>query len=321
MKNVDSQQGLTLLEVLIALTIGTIILLGVIKVLTNSSLAYRMQDGLIRLQANGQFITEYLAKDLRNAGFWGCINDLNAITNQLKQSGLPSDATLYGFTQNLSGSDTASGNPIIKAADALTVHGAISLSGGTFVQTPYSNSTLNIGLNTDVEAGDILFVGDCEQGDIFQVTNITAGQVTLGTTGTPGNLGNTLSKAYDGNAYVYEAYTHVYDIQLNGNGNPGLYLTTAYGSTELVQDVEGMIVLYGEDTDADGSANRYVRASAVGDMNNVVSLRISLLLRSQEESLSPTPQTYTFNGVTSTATDNRLHKVYTSTILLRNRGM
>ena len=38
-----------------------------------------------------------------------------------------------------------------------------------------------------------------------------------------------------------------------------------------------MQILYGEDTDADGWANYYVKAVSVANWENVVSIRVSLL--------------------------------------------
>ena len=50
----------------------------------------------------------------------------------------------------------------------------------------------------------------------------------------------------------------------------------------FVQNVEDMQILYGEDLDADGVANRYLTATQGPTWNNVVSARVSLLLRSTD---------------------------------------
>lgn len=90
----------------------------------------------------------------------------------------------------------------------------------------------------------------------------------------------------------------------------------------ILEDIENMQILYGENTDGDvfGVADRYVPANNVGSWDRVVSLRISVLIRTQENNLVAAPQAYSFNGTTVTPTDRRLRRVFTTTITLRNRA-
>ena len=80
-----------------------------------------------------------------------------------------------------------------------------------------------------------------------------------------------------------------------------------------------MQILYGEDTDADGVANYYVDSSSVTDLDAVVSVRVSLLLRSFEDNVTSASQTYSYNNATTPAGDRRLRRVFTSTVMIRNR--
>ena len=91
----------------------------------------------------------------------------------------------------------------------------------------------------------------------------------------------------------------------------------------MVEGVEDMQILYGEDTDADNVANRYVDAGTAGlAMENVVSVRISLLLRSVENNLLTDPTQVTYNGADFPnpllANDRYLRKVFNATISVRN---
>ena len=79
-----------------------------------------------------------------------------------------------------------------------------------------------------------------------------------------------------------------------------------------------MQVLYGIDTDADDYPNQYVISDNVPDFDDVVSVRIMLLVQSSDL-VAETPQTYTFNNVTTTPADNRIRQVFTTTIALRNK--
>jgi type IV pilus assembly protein PilW len=83
-----------------------------------------------------------------------------------------------------------------------------------------------------------------------------------------------------------------------------------------------MEILYGVDTNQDFSVDDYRTANAVGNWANVISVRISLLMVSLENNLVVDgPQDYYFNGATITpaANDRRLRRVFTQTIVLRNR--
>jgi type IV pilus assembly protein PilW len=121
----------------------------------------------------------------------------------------------------------------------------------------------------------------------------------------------------------------------NTSTNPPALFRRQLGSTgvagnaeELVEGVEDMQILYGENTnnDASNSADRFVPADQVSDWDNVVSVRVSLLVQSIEDNLVPDGQAYTFNGVVYDGTggngalpaDGRLRRVFTATINLRN---
>ena len=81
---------------------------------------------------------------------------------------------------------------------------------------------------------------------------------------------------------------------------------------------------YGVDSDVppDKAANYYVPAAAVTAAAlwpRVVSIRLSVVVRSEEDHLTDTKVAYKIDGVLQAApTDNRLYKSITTTIALRN---
>jgi len=94
------------------------------------------------------------------------------------------------------------------------------------------------------------------------------------------------------------------------------------GPVELASDVENMQILYGEDTDLDATANRYLPASDVASFDNVVSVRIALVVRSTNQvAASVNTSTYNLLGtVFDPVDDRRLRRMYVSTVTLRNRA-
>lgn len=72
---IRAQAGLSLVELMIALVIGTLLILGVVQVFAASRAAYQLSEGLARVQENGRFAMDFLQRDIRMAGHFGCVND------------------------------------------------------------------------------------------------------------------------------------------------------------------------------------------------------------------------------------------------------
>ncbi len=67
------QNGMTLIEIMIALLIGAFLLGGILQVFVGTKQTNRVQENLSRLQENGRFAMSFLAKDIRMAGYWDCL--------------------------------------------------------------------------------------------------------------------------------------------------------------------------------------------------------------------------------------------------------
>lgn len=326
------QQGLTLIEIMIALVLGAFLIGGVLQIFNSSKQTYRLQENMSRMQENGRFAMDFISRDLRMADFWGCLrNGLDDISNQLDPGGTGYDAVYHGFEDGIIGSDgTAGANAALDAPDTITLRGL--LDGGIPVEPsglgnfgPLASSRLHIEADNPLEQGDVVVVADCTQADIFQISNANPGTsgVAVHNTGNatePGNLnsdascggGNAhcLSKVYEGDAAIYLPVTINYSIQTGANGRPALFRQIdAAAATELVEGIENMQLLYGVDTDVpgDGTPNFYAPApvdNPVGTlsdfMDQVVSIRVNLLSATVEEFLTPQAVDFTYNGVTTT---------------------
>jgi|SRR5690554_1933103 len=79
-----SQLGLSLVELMIALVLGLLLSTGVVTIFISSKQDYQVQDAISQVQENGRFSLDFLAYDIRMAGFSGCTNDMptaNSIEN------------------------------------------------------------------------------------------------------------------------------------------------------------------------------------------------------------------------------------------------
>lgn len=120
MKGIN-QLGFTLIELMIALTLGLILVAVAIQLLISGQLNYRIQSSASSLQESGIFGVHYVTKNIRlaNHGNSGAMNDESlyggiVLSNQTSGSATPlADGNLKGLkigTSLLSGSNLVSSN-------------------------------------------------------------------------------------------------------------------------------------------------------------------------------------------------------------------
>jgi type IV pilus assembly protein PilW len=394
-----STRGVTLIELMLAVAISMILLLGVGSVYFNSKRTYLVQEDFAHLQENARVAMHFMIKDIRMAGYLGCAwnNNLD-YEDFLTDSNAVDDAAMGNFLVGLEGMEATNSGPgdnvnlagpptagwdralpsyitnaplvgsdimIVRYADGDGVKLAINNNAANFWIDDLGNPAIsNIGgFNchdaTGVCEGDILLATDCEKSRLFQVTGgmtadgngikltHAAGGGGISPGNTPSSWGGASGKYPEfevGDSSLFRAASYAYYLANNANGVPSLFRQELRpGSTpqELITGVENMQILYGIDTDktdasqkGDGIANRYATANLVNvATDNVVSARISLLLRTDNEmktktTAAPAAKNYLLAGTTAaTATtlvspaDRRLRKVFTSTVKIRNKGL
>ncbi len=70
-----SVRGVSLIELMVALAIGSLLVLGLVEVFSASRTAYQLSEGLSRVQENSRFAMDYIQRDFRMGGHMGCVND------------------------------------------------------------------------------------------------------------------------------------------------------------------------------------------------------------------------------------------------------
>jgi prepilin-type N-terminal cleavage/methylation domain-containing protein len=88
----------------------------------------------------------------------------------------------------------------------------------------------------------------------------------------------------------------------------------------VTSGVQEMQVYFGEDTDANDVANRWMSPGTAGlDMTRVVSVRVHLLARTDGNNVSTSAQAYQFNNAQQDAVDDgQIRREYSVTVALRN---
>jgi len=77
------QQGLSLVELMVALTLGLLLTAGMIQLFGSTKLTFQTNDAAARVQENGRFAMELLKRDLRMAGTHGFCAARLEINNHL----------------------------------------------------------------------------------------------------------------------------------------------------------------------------------------------------------------------------------------------
>ncbi|SFM00579.1 PilW family protein [Nitrosomonas communis] len=332
-----TQHGFTLIEIMVAMTIGLLLMGGVITILISSHQTYRVNDALARIQENARYAFHILSKDIRMAGYSGCAGNDVSTVNTLNNS----VDFLWRIGQALEGFEATSATgwtPALPPSgaipsplggrDIIVVRG-VEGNGTKVIQhpggTPPGSADLKVTAGSGVEEGDIVLVTDCLAAAIFQITHISTSSNqdnivhNMGNIGTPGNSTKELGKEFTGGDLI-KISTRSYFIRTADNTWPALYRKVgASDAEELVRGVENMQIEYGEDLDENWTADSYRTADAVANWEKIVSVRISLLMQSIEDNITSQPQLYTFNGTTITPTDRRLRQAFSSVVTLRNR--
>lgn len=335
-RSLRHQQGLSLTELMVAVTIGLILTMGMIQVFSGNRQGYRMQEALSRLQENGRFAVMFMEKDIRMADYRGCgtrsaniplRNTLNSATSYLwdLSRGIEgyeavSDST---WDRTLDASINILSNPPLGGTDILTVRRAI---GEVYKVVTHVSGTDDVVINNgaNIDEGDVVILADCQSAAAFQVTAEAVGALAHDVSGgTPGNSTNNLGRGYaSGDVFRYETIS--YYIRTGTSGRPALHRRVANANAqELIQGVEDLQLLYGEDTDGDDVVDAYVAADGVADWSDVISVSINLLLATEDDNLTPRgeAQAFVFNGNTLVPNDNRLRRAFSSTVTLRNRTL
>lgn len=276
-------RGLSLIEVMIALLIGSILMLALVQVFSASRAAYQASEGMARVQENARFAMDYLQRDLRMAGHFGCVNDQahlltpGALVNHFNASaGFPVSVRGYDATGSAPGGTVSLATPAAGWSPSLpTAFDALGASPGSdIIELRYlgnqgvpvdaithpTTATTRIDVPTarwdaltyDGVANPTAFaIADCSFVDLFPATvvNSTAGTVTLNGTidrYTPQPAGQTM---------LYRAESLVYYVAPGASGarslwraradNSGAY--PAAGREELVEGIESLQFIYGLD--------------------------------------------------------------------------
>jgi len=316
MINKKQIRGFSLIELMVALSISLVLMLGVTNIMISTKRSYNVQNDMGLLLENGRFAIEIINNDLRMAGFFGCSGQTPAGVISLAGSdnngANDSDVILTSFVD-------ANQNAFS------VVHAPPTALNASPLQQGQANFTVTT--RGELYVGDTVIASDCGSSTNYTVNALDDTTVTL-------NSG--LDKTYDNNngqsygAQLRRLVTHRYFIASSTNGfslfrdnNPIDDPLDTSNAEELVDGVENMQIRYGEDTNGDGVIDQYFNSDNVTDMQNVLATRITLLLNTitERSDREPDSDTYALDPESSAydPSDDHLRRTtFTTTVKLRN---
>ena len=338
--NAQRQTGMGLVELMVwaAVSLLIVTIIGIIYV--NSKQLTRVNDTISRMQENGRFAVYLIDRDLRMAGYRGCNGAAVTPANLLNSTdyAYQFDVGIAGYHGSggtwlpaLDASISALNPPPSSGADVVTIRQIDGPGIPLIAPMASSSADLQIGPGSHLAPGDVLLIADCAAAAIVNATSINSvSGVVAHATGNvvvPGNTSSDLGHVFSTDASVYRLVTRTYYVAPSARraGTNSLWANSvpAYDGQpqpeEMVEGIEGLALLFGEDLDGVRAANRYVAAEGVGNWNNVVSVRAQILLATVRDNVATSPQPYAFAGSSTTPTDRRIRSALSSVITVRNR--
>jgi len=319
-----SQAGLTLVEIMIAVTISLVLLAGVIQIFQSAKQSYKIQQALARVQENARLVNDVMLRDISSSGYMGCLGASDKVINTL------SDATnQYDFADAIEGTEGGASN-----SDTITIR-HVSEATSIPVQAPMTDQSAAVTLDhthmnyASLKQWDVVTVSDCSSAAVFMITNtpdntgviehVTGSTApddnstaNAGQSNSTADLQHIFGSSVASTAKIYRVGSTSYQIKPSTANRPTKSLFVAPGG-ELVEGVEDLQIQYGLGSTPPNSttpaiAEQYVDANAVTNWKDVIAVRISFVVNSVDMVVSPG------NG------DGLLRKKFTTTIRLRNRA-
>lgn len=309
-----NESGRSLVEVMISLTIGMVIVIALSAMFMANRQTYRASDDKSRLDDEGRLALNLMAFHVRMAGYGSLLSTNERYEQQNNAAGTAtSNKPLPAIYTNNSNENGVSVNAIRGCA-------------GGFTDTSVDVSVLSCKPGGESDSFLVRYVVDQFSANVDAdgtPTDSLGAALAL----SPATLG-TSKKAPSGAFHIVE---NRFFVQMN-NGVPELYSQgnggTAPGESfknsaqPIAENVEQMKITYGVSSNNGQTVDTFLTADRVQDWEGVISVRICLVVRSANDRVTQTKQTYRDCGNAEvTAADYRLRGVFSTTITIRSRSV
>ncbi|EAR07710.1 PilW family protein [Reinekea blandensis] len=338
-----NHKGFSIVELMIAMLLGLLLMGGVIQVLTGSQGSYNELVQQARMQETAKIALDYIVRDLRNVGYFGCNGSAMQVANSIDNTSsyyFDINDVLEGWDEDETGIPTKYSGIVedssvlemrlIDISNALTVKdhnpdsARISFNGphpypsGT-VWTVVDRDCSNIGIFVQSGPTNCVTKAQCtamDPDDDDKAVSAWAEHVVhntgLGncTNHLKGNFDCTnesasIEKAYSPGSSVFTMEEVAYWIE--PSGTDATINALHRDGQEIINGVDGLRFRYGVDDDGDGFPDVFLSASAI---NASASYEFSEVI---SISIEVDVSTYENTAIQS--------QTFSTSVRLRNRGL
>jgi type IV pilus assembly protein PilW len=276
------EQGLSIVEIMVSMVIGFLILAGMLSVYLSNSASFRFNSQMARIQESGRLVLNLLENDIRMSAYGGCVKT------------------------TLDEEDYEPGIEIDSAVPTTTISVDQLLQG---VEWNGSDTLIVYGIPAPEDAADTHIYSNCD-GDTIIVAKGTPPAATPVEISVP-----IISKV----TYTLDSTSSVLKVKRGSKSE-----------AELVENVDKFNVCLGIDTNMDESVDNWITTATSGlsdkQKQRITAVKVDLILASaQSENVLSNAVEPSITLCDSTTWDNsgvsdqRLHKLFHSTIALRNK--
>ena len=314
--------GFSLVEMMVAMTIGVLILLAVSEVFISNNRSFTELEKTSRQIENGRYAMQLLESELANAGFFG--ESLGAgFPDTLPPACLAESGDVEQAVEDSIGVPVFGVNEL--EADSAEVPGCLSdyssiPSGYLVVRRSSTCDVEDAGCAEGFSSGEYyLRVSACAQSNPGSVTLARPSSISA----MPDVWGKGCSAA-GVLAPTYKYLNRIYYVRDDATlmrvelQNP--FSSQKYSVTPLVDGIEFLHFEYGLDSDGDGAVDEFDAAPSAAEWEDVVAVRIWLLARNTDITPNYTDsRTYQIPGLDDyRPEDGFKRQLYTSTVRLNN---
>jgi type IV pilus assembly protein PilW len=313
--------GFTMVELLVAVTLGLFLLGGVLSIFVNSRQSFRVNENMARVQENARFSFDVLSREIREAGNVPCGTRFMANVVDVPAS-LPwwanwDAGVVRGFNEDQDTAPrtigTAEGDRVA-GTDAIIVLRPVSDESSIQPVSAHDTATKKITVTTGsaFAAGNLVTLCDSRSAVLLKVVSVATNDLSYATTNCSVNLGYPTgvcsvaspAKTFAAGSTVTEMDPAFWYVGKNASGGSSLYRmrlkdanptsgAAATETQEMVSNVTDMQIEYLTRNPASvpALATAWVTAKAIADgdgwttaaAKQVVAVRLTLTLQSEEK--------------------------------------
>jgi type IV pilus assembly protein PilW len=291
-----SQGGLSLIELMVAITIAALLLLGLSTLFAASSRNFAENEKASRQIENGRYAMDLIAEDLRHAGFYGEVGNVttlpitpiplptsmpgecdtgatnlsNALPIPVQGKDAPDTTTCIASADYVTGTDVV----VIRRANTTTIAAASAVASEYYTQTAFCSAATSVfKLDTTSFTGSgALKAKDCATDAPLRKYHVHVYYISPCSVGTGGG-----GACQSGD----KAIPTLKRLELGSSG---------YTIRPLVEGIENLQFEYGLDTNNDGNPDTWTAnptggtaAAIVTAWSQVVAVRVYLVARNVDQ--------------------------------------